>query len=76
MSFVEWLYPDAKDEAGFLVLIIIDGGTGRLDLNSLAELRACVVYLFPGCKIPLMSLKIQIKTMDYLSTFCANMFKF
>ena len=48
MSYVERLYPDAKDEAGFRVLLKIDGGPGRLDLNSLADLRACGVYLFPG----------------------------
>jgi hypothetical protein len=47
-SYVEQLYPDAKDEAGFRVLLKIDGGPGRLNLNSLAELRACRVYLFPG----------------------------
>jgi hypothetical protein len=47
-SYKERLHPDAKDEAGFRVLIKIEGGPGWLDLNSLAELRPSGVYLFPG----------------------------
>jgi hypothetical protein len=30
------------------VLFKIDGGPGRLDINSLAELRVRGIYLFPG----------------------------
>ncbi len=48
MSYVEWLYPDAKDKAGFQVLIKIDGSLGKLNLSFLAELRACGAYLFPS----------------------------
>jgi hypothetical protein len=47
-SYIERLYPDARDQAGYHVLLKIDGGPGRLDLNSLAELRSRGVYLFPG----------------------------
>jgi hypothetical protein len=47
-SYVERLYPDARDQVGRCVLLKIDGGPGRLDLNSLAELRSRGVYLFPG----------------------------
>ncbi len=47
-SYVERLYLDARDEVGCRVLLKIDGGPGRLDLNSLAELRSRGVYLFPG----------------------------
>jgi hypothetical protein len=45
---VERLYPDARDQVDCRVLLKIDGGPGRLDLNSLAELRSRGVYLFPG----------------------------
>jgi hypothetical protein len=47
MSYVEPLYPDARDEVGCRVLVKIDGGPGRLDLNSLAELRSRGMYLYP-----------------------------
>ena len=36
------LYPDAQDTPGKRVLIIVDIGPGRLDLDMLATLRACV----------------------------------
>ncbi len=39
----------------------IHGGNGRLHIQSLAELRSLGVYLFPGCKTPLVSRKKQIK---------------
>ncbi|MGH7955005.1 MAG: hypothetical protein ACREOZ_03505, partial [Gloeomargaritales cyanobacterium] len=48
IQYTEKLFPDASDTFGNRVLIKIDGGPGRLDLSSLAELRSRGVYLFPG----------------------------
>ena len=39
------LYPDAKDTPCKRVLIIVDSGTGRLDLDMLATLRVRGFYL-------------------------------
>ena len=39
------LYPDAKDIPCKRVLIIVDSGPGRLDLDTLATLRARGFYL-------------------------------
>ena len=47
-SYVDRLYPDAADMPGKRVLIKIDGGPGRMDINSLAELRSRGIFLFPG----------------------------
>ncbi len=47
-SYVGWLYPDARHEVDFHVLTKIEGGLGRLDLNSLGELRPRGVYLISG----------------------------
>lgn len=74
-SNVEQLYPDAKDKAGFRVLIKIDDVPGRLDLNSLTELRASgVYYLFPGVQNT--THVSQIKTMECSNPFSRIMFKF
>jgi hypothetical protein len=48
MHYMVTLFPDAADVDGKRVLIKIDGGPGRLDVQSLAELRALGCYLFPG----------------------------
>jgi len=40
LSYVEQLYPDAKDEDGCQVLIKINGRPSKLDIDALAELRA------------------------------------
>ena len=42
------LYPDAQDTPGKIVLIIVDSGPGRLDLDMLATLRARGFYLMAG----------------------------
>ena len=42
------LYPDAQDTPGKIVLIIVDSGPGRLDLDMLATLRARGFYLMVG----------------------------
>ena len=42
------LYPDAKETPGKIVLIIVDSGPGRLDLDMLATLRARGFYLMTG----------------------------
>ena len=42
MHYVVTLFPDAADVDGKRILIKIDGGPGRLDVQSLAELRAPV----------------------------------
>jgi hypothetical protein len=74
-SNVEQLYPDAKDKAGFRLLIKLDDVPGRLDLNSLTELRASgVYYLFPGVQNT--THVSQIKTMECSNPFSRIMFKF
>ena len=60
LSYVESLYPDAKDEAGCRVIIKLDGGPGRLDMNSLAELRCRGVFCSLVFRIQPMYLKKQI----------------
>jgi len=40
--------PDAADISGKRLLSKIDGGPGRLDVQSLAEMRELGCYLFPG----------------------------
>jgi hypothetical protein len=45
---MQTLYPTASDTPGSRVLFKIDGGPGRLDIKSLAQLRAKGCYLFPG----------------------------
>ena len=42
------LYPDAQDTPRKRVLIIVDSGPGRLDLDMLATLRASAFYLMVG----------------------------
>ena len=42
------LYPDAQDTSVKRVLIMVDIGPGRLDLDMLAKLRACGFYLMSG----------------------------
>ena len=44
-KFVMPLYPDAQGTPGKRVLIIVDSGPGRIDLDMLATLRARVFYL-------------------------------
>ena len=46
--YILTLFPDSADEPGKKVLIKIDGGPGRLDVVSLAELRTLGCYVFPG----------------------------
>ena len=48
MHVLKKLYPNASDTPGNRVLFKIDGGPGRLDIKSLAELRVKGCYLFPG----------------------------
>jgi hypothetical protein len=45
---IDTLYPDASDTPGCRVLFKTDGGPERLDIKSLAQLRARGCYLFPG----------------------------
>jgi len=47
-SVMATLFPNASDTPGRRVLFKIDGGPGRLDIQSLAQLRAKGCYLFPG----------------------------
>ena len=42
------LWPDVSDTPGKRVIIKIDGGPGRLNVEMLADLRLLGVYLFPG----------------------------
>jgi hypothetical protein len=42
------LYPDACDVPGKRVIIKVDSGPGRLNLELLAELRLMGFYLYPG----------------------------
>ena len=42
------LYPDAEDKPGKRVLIKVDCGPGRKNIEMLAELRARGFYLYPG----------------------------
>ena len=42
------LYPDARDEAGFRVAILVDSGPGRLNTEMLAEMKLLGFYLLPG----------------------------
>ncbi len=74
-SYVERLYPDARDQVGCRVLLKIDGGPGRLDLNSLAELRSRGVYLSLGLKTPPMSHKRLTRIMVSSSLCCVNIFR-
>ncbi len=46
--FITTLFPISADQPGRRVLLKIDGGPGRLDIQSLAELRVLGCYLFPG----------------------------
>ena len=42
------MFPYACEQDGFHVVFKIDGGSGRLNIQMLAELRCRGVYLFPG----------------------------
>jgi hypothetical protein len=42
------LFPDAADFDDHRVIFKLDGGSGRLNILVLAELRCKGVYLFPG----------------------------
>ena len=42
------LYPDAKDEPGKHVAVIVDSGSGRVNLRLLAKMRINGFYLIPG----------------------------
>ena len=42
------LYPDAKDEPGKRVAIVVDSGPGRVNTEMLAQLRLKGFYLVPG----------------------------
>jgi hypothetical protein len=42
------LFPDALDLPGFRVMVKVDSGPGRLNVNLLAELRLLGFYLYPG----------------------------
>ena len=46
--YIAKLFPDVADIPGKRVVFKIDGGPGRLDIQSLAELQSLGVYLFPG----------------------------
>ena len=47
-TYVMPLYPDAQDNPGKRVLIIVDSGPGRIDMDMLATLRAHGFYLMAG----------------------------
>jgi hypothetical protein len=42
------LFPEALDLPGFHVMVKVDSGPGRLNVNLLAELRLLGLYLYPG----------------------------
>ena len=42
------LYPDAMDVPGKRVMVKVDSGSGRLNIELLAELRILGWYLYPG----------------------------
>ena len=42
------LFPDALDLPGFRVMVKVDSGPGRLNINLLAELHLVGFYLYPG----------------------------
>ena len=42
------LFPDALDLPGFCVMVKVDSGPGRLNVNLLAELWLLGFYLYPG----------------------------
>ena len=42
------LYPDARDEPGLRVAILVDSGPGRLNIEMLAKMKLLGFYLLPG----------------------------
>ncbi len=46
MSYASRLYPDLADTEGKRVLVKIDGGPGRMDVQLIAHLRIRGIYLF------------------------------
>jgi hypothetical protein len=42
------LFPDARDEPGKRVCVLVDGGPGRTNMEMLAELRLDGILLFPA----------------------------
>ena len=42
------LFPDALDLLGFCVMVKVDSGPGRLNINLLAELHLLGFYLYPS----------------------------
>jgi len=42
------LFPDALDLPGFCIMVKVDSGPGRLNVNLLAKLRLLGFYLYPG----------------------------
>ena len=49
MELLMEVYPDAKDEPGKRVLLIVDNGPGRLSRETFDFCRANGIDLFPKC---------------------------
>jgi len=63
------LYPDVADVPGKRVMLKVDSGPGRLNVNMLATLRLQGVYLAPGFPMRLMLHKRRTR-----ATACARAF--
>ena len=62
------LYPDAADKPGKRVLLIVDSGPGRTQVEMLARLRTKDIYVLNReCQILLISHSQPIKTMVCLN---------